>query len=307
MSAIIPKGAIFCLGCLPLVVLLTISGCLSPKKGSVPNQIAVIRSCIGAKDNLPSVMRRRLGQFFIYVDEDQPGDQKVFDSLEALPLELARELSVAPSQKMVKVYIFSDKESFREHLENSYPGLPQRRAYFFAKKRAAGLGEEMQILTMRSERMEQDLRHELTHALLHGAYGTVPLWIDEGIAEYFENEPSCLGLNRAHLEDIQRDWVGGRQPNLGRLESLSQVGQMGREEYRESWAWVYWLMRLHPGGKDLINSYLVDKNHQAKNSGLAQKLLAIQGDYDWEMMEAMSRVGVSEHNGKIPGKISLNP
>lgn len=307
MSAHSPKGVFFCLGSLPLVGLIAISGCLSTKKGSVSNQISVIRSCIGAKDNLPSLMRRRLGQCLIYVDEDQPGDQKIFDSLEGLPMELARELSVPPTQKTVKVFIFSNKESFREYLENTYPGLPQRRAYFFANKRAGGLGEEMQIFTMRSDRLEQDLRHELTHALLHGAFGTVPLWIDEGIAEYFENEPSCLGLNRAHLEDIQRDWVGGRQPNLGRLESLGLVGQMGREEYRESWAWVYWLMRLHPGGKDLINNYLVDKNQQAKNTGLAPRLLAIQEDYDWEMMEAMSRVGVSEKTGGFSDRISVKP
>ncbi len=307
MSLLFANKAFLCFAPIPLLGMAIISGCLSAKKGSIQNQISVVRSCIGAKDNLPSQMRRRLGQFLIYVDEEQPGDQIVFDSLEGLPMELARELSVPPSQKMVKVFIFSDKESFREHMEMAYPDLPQRRAYFFAKKRAAGLGEEMQILTMRSNRMEQDLRHELTHALLHGAFGTVPLWIDEGIAEYFENEPNSLGLNRAHLEDIQRDWVGGRQPNLGRLESLSLVGQMGREEYRESWAWVYWLMRLHPGGKDLVNAYLLDKNQQAKNSGLSQKLKAIQGDYDWEMMEAMSRVGVSEFPGKYPAKTRVEP
>ena len=33
---------------------------------------------------------------------------------------------------------------------------------------------------------EIDLRHEATHALLHGSLPMVPLWLDEGLAKYFE-------------------------------------------------------------------------------------------------------------------------
>ncbi|GIT30210.1 MAG: hypothetical protein Ct9H300mP1_22560 [Planctomycetaceae bacterium] len=32
----------------------------------------------------------------------------------------------------------------------------------------------------------EDLRHEFTHGVLHSSLKRVPLWLDEGLAEYFE-------------------------------------------------------------------------------------------------------------------------
>ncbi len=294
MKAYPPLVGYLSLGVWLLLFSLGSTGCHFSKTEYPDGQIAVVRACLGAKDELPSLLQTRVGQFLVFRDEELPDDKFLMESLEKLPLELARELGIPPPQKGVKVYIFSDGTTFRNFLEATYPGLPKRRAYFFAKKRAAGLGEEMQVLTLRSDRLLQDLRHEVTHAILHCAFGAVPLWIDEGIAEYFENEPNCLGLNRAHLADIQKDWVGGRIPNLNRLESLTSVGQMGGEEYRESWAWVYWLIRLHPGGKDMIQAYLAEKPRTSKSLGIAQVLGSHQNDFEFQMMEMMSKVGISK-------------
>ena len=299
MKANFPIVGSLCLGFWLFLYPLGTSGCHFSKTKSPIGQTSVVRACLGAKDDLPSFSRTRIGQCLIFTDEELPDDKILFESLEKLPLELARELGIPPQQKWVKVYIFSDSQSFRNYLDTTYPGLPKRRAYFFAKKRAGGLAEEMQVLTLRSDRLLQDLRHEITHAMLHSAFGTVPLWIDEGIAEYFENEPNCLGLNRAHLGDIQSDWRAGRIPNLKRLESLTSVNQMGREEYRESWAWIYWLIRLHPGGKDMIQAYLADKAQPTKAVGFVQILESEQNDFEFQMMEMMSRVDIPEPGNSI--------
>ena len=47
---------------------------------------------------------------------------------------------------------------------------------------------ERVVYTYSSPRLEEDLRHEATHALLRGSFGDLPLWLDEGLAEYFETD-----------------------------------------------------------------------------------------------------------------------
>ena len=41
------------------------------------------------------------------------------------------------------------------------------------------------------DHLRTDLRHELTHALLHGVLKDVPLWLDEGLAGFFELPPDA--------------------------------------------------------------------------------------------------------------------
>ena len=74
---------------------------------------------------------------------------------------------------------------------------------------------------------------------------------------------------------------------------------MGREEYRESWAWIYWLIRLHPGGKDMIQAYLADKAQPTKAVGFVQILESEQNDFEFQMMEMMSRVDIPESGNSI--------
>ena len=62
------------------------------------------------------------------------------------------------------------------------PSCPPRRAFFLAQ------GSQRVVYTYSSPRLEEDLRHEATHALLRGAFGDLPLWLDEGLAEYFETD-----------------------------------------------------------------------------------------------------------------------
>ena len=71
--------------------------------------------------------------------------------------------------------------------------------------------------------------------MLHGVIRDVPIWLDEGLAEYFELPPENEGVNPQHLEFIRRE---SYHPDLARLEKLEEVRQMGRPEYREAWAWV---------------------------------------------------------------------
>ena len=92
-----------------------------------------------------------------------------------------------PSEDPVEIYVLDDRQDFDHFLKFYYPELPPRRAFFLAK------GSQRRRLHLHQPRLEEDLRHEATHALLRGAFGDLPLWLDEGLAEYFETDLSRPG------------------------------------------------------------------------------------------------------------------
>jgi hypothetical protein len=134
-----------------------------------------------------------------------------------------------------------------------YPDLPSRRAFFVAQPRAVGGADELLVYTFWGDRVRQDLRHELTHALLHSVLKDVPLWLDEGLAEFFELPPGSDGLNPKHLEQLRK---GPFAPDLARLERMHQVAEMSPAEYREAWAWVHLMLRGPVEGRAALLAYL---------------------------------------------------
>ena len=118
----------------------------------------------------------------------------------------------------------------------------------------------------------EDLRHEVTHAYLHSVLPNIPLWLDEGLAEYFEVPRGRHGLNRDHLarileKDGPKEPLASvplespgemlyRPPNLARLESLSADHFLPQEDYAECWAWVHFLLESGPDTKLLLQEYL---------------------------------------------------
>ena len=127
------------------------------------------------------------------------------------------------------------------------------------------------------DRLEEDLRHESTHALLHASVAELPLWLDEGLAEYFEGQEVLDGLNPEHLarlpDDLASDWM----PDLGRLEHLDDVRQMTPRDYRESWAWVHYLLHSTSENKAALLTYLYDIRNQEEPVPLSARLGAEAG------------------------------
>src|SRR5205823_11063107 len=142
-----------------------------------------------------------------------------------------------------QVYIFQDRDKYENVMRSRYPDLPKRRAFFVAQPRTVGGAEDLLVYTYWGDRIQEDLRHELTHALLHSVLKDVPLWLDEGLAEYYELPPDWNGTNYRHVEQLCHSQEKPFKPDLSRLEQLSQVQQMSPAEYREAWAWVHLMLR----------------------------------------------------------------
>ena len=132
---------------------------------------------------MPTRHQTRTGPFVVFTNNAMPADSPLIRQLHSLEDEFADRLgaNVVQVEPPIEVYLLSDRKSFEHFLTFYYPELPQRRAFFL------GQGDRRVIYTYQSEKLEIDVRHEATHALLSAAFGDLPLWLDEGLAEYFRN------------------------------------------------------------------------------------------------------------------------
>lgn len=223
----------------------------------VPDKPERVERAASAPSLLPPTLPSkslRVSQYVFYSDVDLKADAPLFKELDDLREQVYRELKLPQSSNtLISVYLFEDRERYDRFMKARYPELPKRRAFFVAQPKTVGGGDELLVYTFWGERVRQDLRHELTHALLHSVLKDVPLWLDEGLAEYFELPPGSDGLNAQHLELLRK---GPFTPDLARLEQMSQVAQMTPAEYRESWAWVHLMLRGSPDAKAVLLTYL---------------------------------------------------
>jgi hypothetical protein len=215
----------------------------------------------------------RVAPYVFLSDLEVPRDQPLFGELANLRDQVYHELQLTPGRSAVQVYLFENEERYKQFMHAVYPSLPPRRAFFIAQQRAMGGADDLLVYTRWGDRIQQDLRHELTHALLHGVIRDVPLWLDEGLAEYFELPPDRDGVNAAHVEALRRDLGVSFRPDLDRLEKLKDVNEMKGPEYREAWLWVHLMLRSRPEAKAALLTYLQDLRNN-RNPGLLQTRLA---------------------------------
>ena len=81
-----------------------------------------------------------------------------------------------------------------------------------------------------------DLHHEGTHALLHASLARVPLWLDEGLAKYFEVPPAQRANGNPYLPIVEAGADTARFParyartgtRRGRHGSAQNIARPGR-------------------------------------------------------------------------------
>lgn len=229
---------------------------------------------------LPGQYALRIAPYVFLSDFKITQDQPLFQELAVLRDQVYRELLLPPGTATVQVYLFEDRERYERYMKDRYPDLPSRRAFFVAQPRSIGGAEDLLVYTYWGKRIRQDLRHELTHALLHSVIRDVPLWLDEGLAEYFELPPEQRGTNDAHVETLHRGLTSGSTKlNLARLESLKQVDEMSPAEYREAWAWVHLMLHAaRPEARTVLLSYLQQLRGSRPPGPLGPKLEKVFDD-----------------------------
>ncbi|HEY2821562.1 MAG TPA: DUF1570 domain-containing protein [Candidatus Acidoferrum sp.] len=120
--------------------------------------------------------------------------------------------------------------------------------------------------------------HEYTHALMHLNFSRLPLWVREGVAEFFGN--SLLGEGKATTGTVDRPHMYVLSKNewlpMEKLFEVSESSPFYNERnpasvfYAESWATVHYLL-LDPEARrtDLFKKYLVawDSGADAVSAG----------------------------------------
>jgi len=192
-------------------------------------------------------------RFTLLSDVPLEKDHWLIDDLERLERHIVTRLALPEPSREVVVHVFASRREYESFLTTSYPQLPSRRAYF------VGTPRRLAVYTFWGDRIQEDLRHEFTHGILHSSLKRVPLWLDEGLAEYFEVVgPKPGGVNTEYADRLAAAVANGWRPDLERLEQLKHVADMQRVDYEQAWAWVHFLMHGHPRGPEVLRQYLGD-------------------------------------------------
>ncbi|MBQ8362628.1 MAG: hypothetical protein IJX36_01715, partial [Thermoguttaceae bacterium] len=150
--------------------------------------------------------------------------------------DLVGYLGVPESTEKISLCLFRDRTSYIAFICEYFPGAPTDRPALYVKEP----GKPGVLMVRRDEKTILNVRHEMVHAYLNAALRNVPIWIDEGLAKYFETAPGERGFRNPFLEKVENDATSffASPPSLSRLEKLTRVDQMRIREYRESWAWT---------------------------------------------------------------------
>jgi hypothetical protein len=216
---------------------------------------------------LPDAYQMRVGQLNVHSDFKLPDDNRMLLELTSEREYIYDTVGVTGGHEVIDVDLFRDGERYAEFLAKHFPSVPSRRAFFLETD------ARLAVYAHWSDRMAEDLRHEVAHGYLHAVVPDIPLWLDEGLAEFFEVPQNQNGLNQPHLALLNDMMVhNGWQPDLTRLEKLRDAAQMDQRDYAESWAWVYAMLHSDPEQREVLTSYLAEVHSHKAAKPLSQRL-----------------------------------
>lgn len=211
------------------------------------------RSFQATRLTLPSAHTLVRDQLVIHSDFPVSAQHRLVQELVTRRHDMSYLLGLPPDGEPIQVYLFDEAAPFNAFMARNYPQFPQRRAFFVQTD------TRLEVYAYWGDRVAEDLRHEVAHGYLHSVAPNIPLWLDEGLAEFFEVPRGQGGLNVAHLETLaarlkRNQW----QPNLERMERLDRPFEMTLDDYAECWAWVHFLLEGGPQHRELLRRFLTE-------------------------------------------------
>lgn len=254
-----------------VLVALAAAGCASSLAGrlTLPSQNTLVRD-----------------QLVIHGDFPLAAHHRLFEELTAQRADLCRQLALPCSDEPIHIYLFETPERFEGFIRLHHPEFPDRRAFFLETD------ARLAVYAQWGDRMADDLRHEVTHGYLHSVVPNVPLWIDEGIAKYYEAPRGQRGVNRPLLDRLavriaDEHW----QPNLRRLEQFPTLYNMTQDDYAEAWAWVHFLIESRPECLAALRSYFADLRRDGAAGPLSTRLAPIFEHPEAALIEHVGGLG----------------
>jgi hypothetical protein len=220
-----------------------------------------------ADESLPGRVELAVGQLVIHADFPVAGQHRLVRELDALRVEVSQRLGLPISDEPVHLYLFEDTAAYDSFTARRFPGFPARRAFFVETDTT------LAVFAAWQDRVAEDLRHETTHGYVHAVAPAVPLWLDEGLAEFFEVPRHEAGVHRAHVAHLAGRLLEGTwRPDMGRLEALASAGELSQDHYAEAWCWVHWLLCTTPERRALLQEFLADVRRDGSTAPLSARL-----------------------------------
>ncbi len=217
--------------------------------------VVALAGCTAAwRQTAPALPARNtivMDQLLVSSDFELPAHHRLLDEIRLQRGDLSQLLALPVSDEPIHVYLFESGPVFAEFMHSHYPTFPQRRAFFVETD------TQLTVYAHWGDRVAEDLRHEVSHGYLHSIVRNLPLWLDEGLAEYFEVPRGTHGLNRPHVDELTAALAQGKwRPDLPRLERLDSSGDMTQLDYAEAWAWVHMLLETTPERRAMLQQHL---------------------------------------------------
>lgn len=208
----------------------------------------------------------KLGQFWIHADFDVATNRNLLAQIGSLKQDLKKTLEIEIHDEAIHLVLFNSQANYRAYMSKYFPEVPARRALFI-KRRGPGM-----VFAYRSSEMHIDLRHETTHALLNASLPYVPLWLDEGLAEYFESPPSTGARHHDHEGVTRRRAFWGQVPSIEDLEAIPDLSKMGTREYQDAWSCVHFLLHDSQASRKVLLRFLSDLQAHAPPGQLSRRV-----------------------------------
>lgn len=257
--------------CVGIVVAVTcVVGCATPRQ-----QIT----------NLPESHTIVRDQLVVHCNFDLPSNHRLLDELVAQRGDLSKKLGLTLSDEPIHVYLFPNTEQFSDFIRSRYPLFPHRRAFFVETD------TRLAVYAHWGDRVAEDLRHEVSHGYLHSIIPNLPLWLDEGLAEYFEVPRGHRGLNLPHVDELLAARRAGKwQPDIRRLEAIKSPGDMTQLDYAEAWAWVHLLLETDTDRWLTLSAYLQSLRREGAIEPLSLHLRRLPIDPERTVLEHVIRL-----------------
>jgi hypothetical protein len=234
---------------------------------------------------LPSRSEVAAGQLLIHADFPLAVQHRLVRELETLRIDVSQTLGLPVSDEPVHLYLFESPQRYDAFVARHFPAFPQRRAFFIETDTT------LAVFAAWQERVAEDLRHETTHGYVHAVVPGIRLWLDEGIAEYFEVPRSEQGVHAMHVAHLAGRLIEGTwQPDLARLEAITDAGALTQDHYAEAWCWAHWLLQTTPERRRLLQDHLAD----VRREGAAAVPLSLRLRHDATMPTDLT-AAIREH------------
>lgn len=205
--------------------------------------------------------------------------QGLLDDVAQLQADLEKTLDLECADRDIQIHLFRTRWAYQRYLAVRVPEGAKRQAFYMPSPEAG------RIYAYRHRGLDTDVRHETTHALLRNALPYVPLWLDEGLAEYFEVEPRLRSKGSGHLAELKLAIRLGWRPDLKHLEAQRGFLELGAREYRDSWGIVHYLIHGPAPAQQAFRDYLHQIAEGEVPGPLSSFLRQAVPDYEREIVQ----------------------